>query len=329
MGSDPRLFSLVIPVLNEEEVLEDTYARLTPILEGLEMAYEVILIDNGSQDSTPEIAHTICGRDQRWKFIRLSRNFGYQNSITAAMLAAEGDAIMVIDADLQDPPDLIPQFVARWREGYEVVYGVREKRTGESPFRVLPTMLAMRFITWMSDDVKLPLHSGDFRLISRRVRDAYAQLPERTRYVRGMIHWLGFKQIGIPYVRVGRTKGHTKVNLWYLAGFMFNAVFNFSVKPLRMFSILGLFMLCVTTILGMVYGIMAFLTNPPAGITSVLLLLLLNVSVMSLGFGVLGEYIAKIYQECKRRPLYLIDYTLNMNQDTMVSPTTRVTAPAA
>src|SRR5207245_5314776 len=143
------------------------------------------------------------GRALRWNYIRLSRNFGYQNSITAVMLAAGGDAIMVIDADLQDRPELIPEFVAKWREGYDVVYGVREKRTGESRLRVLPTMLAMRFITWASDETKLPLNSSDFRLISRRVRDAYAALPETTRYVRGLIHWLGFKQAGIPYVRRG------------------------------------------------------------------------------------------------------------------------------
>src|SRR6516225_1912479 len=135
---------------------------------------------------------------------------------------------MVIDADLQDPPELIPEFVSRWLEGYDIVYGIREKRTGESRLRTIPTMLAMRFITWMSDDIKLPVHSGDFRLITRRVRDAFAQLPEANRYVRGMIHWLGFRQIGIPYVRRGRTMGATKVNLWHLMDFTFNAIFCFS-----------------------------------------------------------------------------------------------------
>ena len=176
--SETVVFSLVVPVLNEESMLPDTYQRLRQVLEQLGLAYEVIVVDNGSTDRTPEIMADICRQDARWGYIRLSRNFGYQNSISAAMTAARGDALMVIDADLQDPPELIPQFIAHWRQGYDVVYGVREKRTGEPWYRVLPTMWAMRFITWMSDDVKLPLHSGDFRLITRRVRDAFASLPD-------------------------------------------------------------------------------------------------------------------------------------------------------
>jgi dolichol-phosphate mannosyltransferase len=310
--SIPPVLSLVVPVLNEEEVLEETYQTLNRTIETLGIPYEVVVVDNGSTDFTPQIMTDVCTRDARWKFIRLSRNFGYQNSITAGMLAAQGNAIVVIDADLQDPPELIAEFVARWREGYDIVYGVRRKRTGESPWRVLPTMLAMRFITWMSDDIKLPLHSGDFRLITRRVRDAFAQLPETNRYVRGMIHWLGFRQIGIPYVRRGRIKGTTKVNLLYLVGFTFNAVFNFSIKPLRMFSIFGLGVLTLTGILALAYLVMSFLTQPPRGITTVLMLLLINLGIMCLGIGILGEYIAKIYAESKRRPLWFVDYTLNL-----------------
>jgi polyisoprenyl-phosphate glycosyltransferase len=321
MPTEGRLLSMVVPVLNEQEALPHTYATLTRVLESLNMPYEVVVTDNCSVDRTPEIMREICERDPRWKFIRLSRNFGYQNSITAGMLAANGDAIMVIDADLQDPPELIPEFVKKWQEGNDIVYGIREKRTGESRLRVIPTMLAMRFISWSSDDVKLPLHSGDFRLITRRVRDAYAKLSETTRYVRGMIHWLGYKQIGIPYVRLGRTQGQTKVNLHYLAGFMFNAVFNFSVKPLRMFSLFGLGVLALTALLSVVYVLMAFVTKPPPGVTTVLLLLLINLGVMSLGIGVLGEYIGKIYYESKRRPRFLVDYTLNLEgKDAALAP---------
>ncbi len=305
-------FSLVVPVLNEQEVLPSTYAKLTHVLEGLGLPFEVVVVDNGSTDQTAELMRQICTDDPRWKFIRFSRNFDYQNSITAGMLAARGEAIMVIDADLQDPPELIPEFIARWREGYEIVYGVRSKRTGESPLRTIPTMLAMRFISWMSDEIKLPLHSGDFRLITRRVRDAFARLPESNRYVRGMIHWLGFRQIGIPYVRLGRTSGTSKVDMPHLIGFTVNAVLNFSIKPLRMFSVFGLAILALTALLGGVYLVGAFLTNPPAGITTVLMLLLVNLGVMSLGIGVLGEYIAKIYAEGKNRPLWLVDYTLNL-----------------
>jgi glycosyltransferase involved in cell wall biosynthesis len=311
MPAKSELFSLVVPVLNEQDVVRDTYATLNRVLEGMGMPFEVVVVDNGSSDETPTLMAAICAADPRWKFIRLSRNFGYQNSITAGMLAALGDAIMIIDADLQDPPELIPAFIAKWRQGYDIVYGVREKRTGESPLRVIPTMLAMRFITWMSDEVKLPLHSGDFRLITRRVRDAFAQLPETTRYVRGMVHWLGFRQCGVRYVRRGRLKGESKVNLVYLVGFMFNAVFNFSVKPLRIFSLFGASVIALTGVLALIYVVMAFFSSPPPGITTVLLLLLANLGILSLGIGILGEYIAKIYTESKRRPLWLVDYTLN------------------
>lgn len=313
MPIDAPVFSLVVPVLNEQDVLHDTFRALSRVLEGLGLPFEVVVVDNGSSDRTPEIMREICGADARWKYLRLSRNFGYQNSITAGMLAAQGEAIMVIDADLQDPPELIPEFVAKWREGYEIVYGVREKRTGESPLRVVPTMLAMRLITWMSDDVKLPLHSGDFRLISRRVRDAFAQLGETNRYVRGLIHWLGFRQIGIPYVRGGRTQGASKVNPAYLIGFTLNAIFSFSIKPLRMFSLLGVGVLAAAAVLAVIYVGMSFVADPPRGVTTVLLLLLINLGVMSLGIGVLGEYIAKIYAESKRRPLWLVDYTINFD----------------
>jgi dolichol-phosphate mannosyltransferase len=314
MSDDKPTFSLVVPVLNEEQVLPDTYAALTRVLESLDMPFEVVVVDNCSTDRTADLMAAICAKDPRWKFLRLSRNFGYQNSITAGMLAAGGEAIMIIDADLQDPPEMIPQFIAKWREGYDIVYGIRQKRTGESPLRVIPTMIAMRFITWMSDEVKLPLHSGDFRLITRRVRDAFAQLPESSRYVRGMIHWLGFRQVGLPYVRLGRRKGESKMNPLSLVGFMFNAVFNFSVKPLRMFSVLGLGILGFTCLLAGVYLVMSYLTDPPRGITTVLMLLLMNLGILSLGIGVLGEYVAKVYAESKRRPLWLVDYSLNMKR---------------
>ena len=317
------VLSMVVPVMNEEDVLPHTRATLTATLDALKIPYEVVVTDNGSTDRTPEIMAAICAADPRWKYVRLSRNFGYQNSITAGMRTATGEAIMVIDADLQDPPELIAEFVSKWRAGYEVVYGVREKRTGESPLRVVPTMLAMRFISWMSDDVKLPLHSSDFRLISRRVRDAYCDLPESTRYVRGLVHWLGFKQVGIPYTRRGRIAGTSKIDLFYLVGFMLNAVFNFSVKPLRLFSLLGLGILGGTALLVAAYTALSFFADPPRGVTTMLVLLLLNMGLLSLGIGILGEYLAKIYLESKRRPLWLVDYTLNLDAPAVANPAGR------
>jgi dolichol-phosphate mannosyltransferase len=328
MSGAGELFSLVVPVLNEEALLRDTYERLTAVLEGIGMPYEVVVVDNGSTDATPAIAAAICAEDGRWRYLRLSRNFGLQNSLTAGMLAAAGDAIMVIDADLQDPPEMIPQFIARWREGYDVVYGVREKRTGEPFWRVLPTMAAMRFITWMSDDFKLPLNSGDFRLISRRVRDALARLPENNRYLRGLIHWLGFRQHGIPYVRLGRTKGHGKHNMLFLVRFAFEAVFNFSVKPLRVFSLLGLGLLGLTAVLAAVYLLSWCFVSEPPGWTTLALLTLVNLGVQTTGIGILGEYVARIYAESKRRPLWLVDYTINLDADRLAGPAESAAPPA-
>jgi dolichol-phosphate mannosyltransferase len=313
MTAESRLLSLVVPVLNEQEVLPETYTTLSRVLEELDRPFEVILVDNGSTDETPTLAAALCERDRRWKYLRLSRNFGYQNSITAGMLAAAGEAIVVIDADLQDPPELIAEFVARFEQGYDVVYGIRHKRTGESRWRTIPTMLAMRLITWMSDEIKLPAHSGDFRLISRRARDAFAQLPESNRYVRGLIHWLGFKQIGIPYTRRGRTKGHSKVNWPFLIDFTVNAIVNFSVKPVRLFSLLGLGVLGLCGVLVLLWLVLGWLT-------AVHLLLLVNLGVLSLGIGVLGEYVARAHVQSKRRPLWLVDYTLNLEQDGLAHP---------
>lgn len=311
MSSSEQLLSLVVPVLNEEEVIRDSFVTLNAVLERLGMPFEVLVVDNGSTDQTPARVAELCARDRRWKYIRLSRNFGYQNSITAGMLAAQGDAILVIDADLQDPPELIPEFVARWREGYDVIYGVRRQRTGESRLRVASTMLAMRFITWMSDEVKMPLHSGDFRLISRRVRDAFALLPETNRYVRGMIHWLGYRQLGIPYVRKGRLKGETKVNPFFLIGFTFNAVCGCSMKPLRFFSLLGFASLALCGLLGICSVV-------SGGASLQTLLLLLTLGLQCAGLGILGEYVGRIDRQSKQRPLWLVDYTLNLDHPATV-----------
>lgn len=323
MPGDDRLFSLVVPVMNEQEVLGDTYATLTPILEALGRPYEVIVVDNGSTDGTPEIAAELCARDSRWRYLRLSRNFGYQNSITAGMLACQGAAIMVIDSDLQDPPELIPEFIRHWEAGHDIVYGIREKRVGESRLRTWPTMAAMRLITWMSDDPKLPAHSGDFRLISKRARDALVLMPETNRYVRGVIHWLGFKQIGIPYTRRGRTKGTSKVNWRYLIGFTYNAIINFSVKPIRLFALGGLGVLGLTAILTTIW----LCGGLAASISSLHLLLLLNLGVLSLGIGVVGEYVYKVHVESKRRPLWLVDRTINLDPAALMRPLDAASVP--
>lgn len=311
--------SLIVPVYNEEVALPQTYEILNKILEDLGRSYEVVIMDNGSKDDTEAIGQQIAMKNLRWRYVRLSRNFGYQNSITAGMSMAQGSAIMVIDVDLQDPPEMIGEFLKQWEAGYEVIYGVRIKRTGEPRMRVWATMNAMRLISWMSD-YPLPLHSGDFRMISKRARDAFIQMPESNRYVRGMIHWIGFRQIGIPYTRRGRQYGGegrrwAAAGILHLIGFTADAVFSFSLKPLRLFSLFGGLMLLICLLMIPIYLILLIITRPPPeGFPTLLFLALAQLGVTSLGTGILGEYLGRTYGEVKHRPLWLIDYTLNFDQ---------------
>ncbi len=314
MEPSKGLFSLVVPVLDEEDVLEQTYRALSEVLAGLGRPYEVIVVDNGSTDATPAIAARLCRLDPRWRYLRLSRNFGYQCSITAGMLASAGEAVMVVDADLQDPPELIPEFIRLWEQGHDIVFGVRERRIGEPWYRVWPTMLAMRLITWMSEDPKLPAHSGDFRLISGRVRDALVLLPECNRYMRGIIHWLGFAQVGVPYTRRGRARGRSKVNWSYLVGFTFNAIVNHSLKPIRAFTFAGGALLALTA--SLVVGSLVGVAEVSAGA----ILSLLNLAATCLAAGVIGEYVGKLHVESKRRPLFFVDYTVNLDTARLVHP---------
>ena len=311
--------SLVVPVFNEEKGIRKTYSILTDLMESHNYKFEIVISDNGSTDDTEAIVQEIAMQDKRCKYVRLSRNFGYQNNISVGMALANGDAIIVIDSDLQDPPELIPQFINHWKDGYDVVYGVRIKRTEEPRVRVFMTMLAMRIISWLAD-YPLPPHSADFRLITREVRDAFISMPERSRYVRGMIHWVGFNQVGVPYTRRGRQHGEED-RLWFgtgiisLVGVMMDAIFSFSLKPLRFFFLFGTVITLVTILLGIIYLVLWIFQDLPRGFTTQTLLLLLNLGVMSLGIGVLGEYISRIYMEAKERPSWIIRYTLNFEHE--------------
>ncbi|MEO0562626.1 MAG: glycosyltransferase family 2 protein, partial [Chloroflexota bacterium] len=272
---------------------------------------------NGSMDNTEAIMQDIAAKDPRWKYVRLSRNFGYQSNISLGMRVATGDAIMLIDADLQDPPTMLAKFVEHWQQGYDVVYGVREKRTDEPRSRIFMTMLAMNLISWLSD-YPLPPHSSDFRLIDKKVQRVFQQMDESSRYTRGMVHWIGYKQIGIPYTREGR-KFDQENRKWgagviSLFNFMLDAVFSFSLKPLRLFSLLGGVILAVTVLMSIVYGLLfaVFGTDfAPSGWTTTTIILLLMWGTLSIGIGILGEYIGRIYIQSKQRPLWIIDYTLN------------------
>ncbi|MGE5535006.1 MAG: glycosyltransferase family 2 protein, partial [Acidobacteriota bacterium] len=236
-------YSIVVPVYNEEAVLPVLLHRLDQLLDRLDAPAEVIFVDDGSTDCTPIVLQALVRRDERYNYIALSRNFGHQVAITAGMDAARGDAVIVMDADLQDPPEVVDQMIAKWKEGYEVVYARRLSRAGESKLKRLTAHLFYRIIGRISS-VKIPADVGDFRLIDRKVLTAFQQMPEQDRFVRGMISWLGFRQTEVTFHRLERAAGETKYPLWKMMRLALNAALGFSDAPLRLAVWCGL---CVST----------------------------------------------------------------------------------
>ena len=305
------LVSIVIPALNEQDNIAPLEADLTQTLDGLPYSFEFIVVDNGSTDGTDVEVKKICLRDSRWKYVRFSRNFGVEASITAGYRLASGEAIVVLYSDLQDPPQVIPAFLQKWREGFDVVYGIRTVRPGDAKWRNAMVKVVYGVIALLAD-VEIPRNAGDFRLISRRVADALESCTESNRYMRGLIAWLGFRQTGVEYQRRPRATGESKAPLGSLIVFALNAFTSFSVKPLRVFTFLG-FCLVGLSLLAIPLYVYLFLTgSPPPGITTLIVLALLGIGINSLGIGVLGEYLGRTYAETKRRPLYVIAESVNM-----------------
>lgn len=288
-------------------------AEMTALAESQSDDFEFIIVDNASTDGTRDLAIDLCKRDKRWRYLRFSRNFSVEGSITAGYEHAKGDAMVVLYSDLQDPPDVIPRFIEKWKAGYDVVYGVRTRRPGDPRWRNAAAWLAYRMIAWLSD-VPIPKDTGDFRLISARVRDAIGQLGEVNRYMRGMIAWVGFPQIGIPYERRPRTTGRSNAPLVDILVFTFNAITSFSLRPLRLFTLFGFAVLALSFVLTIVYVWLWLRGSPPPGFTTLLVLLLAGVGINSLGIGILGEYIGRTFSEAKRRPIYVIEQAVNVDR---------------
>ena len=308
----PRpLVSIVIPARNEEANIPILERELLDAVEDQPFEFEFLVIDNSSTDRTGELAKLLCRRDPRWRYVRFSRDFTVEMSLTAGYHYASGDAIIVLYSDLQDPPEVIPRFLQKWQEGYDVVYGVRTIRPGDPLWRNAAAGLAYRIIAWLSD-VSIPTDAGDFRLITRRVRDALEECGEYNRYLRGLISWLGFRQVGVPYERRPRRGGESKAPFWHLLFFAFNAVTGFSLKPLRLFTFLGVALLALSVVAAAVYISLWAIGSPPPGITTIIVLLLSTIGLNSLGIGLLGEYVGRTYAEVKRRPLYVIDEAMNL-----------------
>lgn len=307
------LISIIIPARNEEDNIARLEREVTAVADALPYEFEFLVIDNASSDATGARVRELCARDPRWRYIRFSRNFTVEMSITAGYDHAAGDAMIVLYSDLQDPPDVIPAFIAKWLEGYDVVYGVRTVRPGDAKWRNGAVKLAYRAIAWFSE-VPIPIDAGDFRLISARVRDALRTCGERNRYMRGLIAWLGFSQTGVYYERRPRVAGESKAPLFDLIWFVFNAVTSFSLKPLRLFTVMGFAMLGASALLAVVYVVLFLRGSPPPGITTILVLLLVSIGINSLGIGILGEYLGRTFTEAKARPLYVIAETANLTE---------------
>jgi glycosyltransferase involved in cell wall biosynthesis len=306
--SDRRmLLSVVVPCLNEEEALRDTNSQLVSALEQIPADFEIIYIDDGSTDSTLEILRELQSRDKRIRAVRFSRNFGHQMAITAGLEHAAGDAIVIIDADLQDPPGVIAEFAEKWADGYDVVYGVRTGRDGETAFKLLTAKFFYRFMSRMSD-THIPLDTGDFRLLDRRVVDTLLSMPERDRFVRGMVSWLGFSQFGVSYRRAPRVSGVTKFSFFKMVRFALDGVFSFSILPLRLATWVG-FAASMLSLLGIAVVLLERFFEVPGlvkGWSSAVIAQLFIGGVQLICLGIIGEYVGRIYGESKRRPLYIV-----------------------
>jgi dolichol-phosphate mannosyltransferase len=299
------VLSVVSPIYNERESVDELVRRLTLVLSDLG-EYEIVLVDDGSTDGTWAALCTLAARDGHVRLLRLSRNFGHQIALTAGLDAARGDAVVLIDGDLQDPPEVIPQLVERWHEGFDVVYAVREQRDGESRLRLAAIDAFYRMFRRMSA-TDIPADTGDFRLLSRRAVDSLARMPERARYLRGMTSWIGFRQTGVPYRRDPRFAGTSKYPLGKLIRLAADGITSFSIAPIRLLTRLGIAMLVFCLgVFGWTLYVRFFTHNPPQGWTSLLAVILLLGGMQMLGIGVVGQYIARIFEETKQRPLYFV-----------------------
>jgi dolichol-phosphate mannosyltransferase len=297
--------SIVVPCYNEQESIHACHEKLTEVLRALKESYEIVYVDDGSRDKTAELLEQFHAHDPHVVLVRLSRNFGHQPAVTAGLSASLGQAVVIIDADLQDPPELIPEMVKLWRSGYKVVYGIRQTRDGETPFKLWTAKAFYRLINSLSD-VEIPVDTGDFRLIDRIVVDVFLQMPERHRLLRGMWSWIGFPQVGLPYQRSPRFAGETKYPLRKMLGLALDGIVSFSVVPLRLVTALG-FLSAGAAFLGIVYTLwVRLLTHSWVrgwAISFVGMLFMAGVQMLCL--GILGEYIGRIYTESKQRPLFI------------------------
>ena len=301
------IFSVVVPVYNEELVLPEFHRRLTAVLDALEGTAEVVYINDGSVDATLALLSQIHHEDPRVGVVNLTRNFGKEIALTAGLDYARGEAVVVIDSDLQDPPELIPKLIAHWRDGFDVVYATRLRRDGETMLKKATAKYFYRLMKYMSR-VEIPADTGDFRLLSRRAVDALCRLREHHRFMKGLFAWIGYRQTSVPYHRDPRFAGETKFNYWKLWNFALEGITSFTTGPLKVASYLG-----ITTAVGaflfgtwIIYKTLRF-GDPVAGYPSLMVIVLFLGGVQLTTLGIIGEYLGRMFNETKRRPLYLVE----------------------
>ncbi|WP_027186736.1 glycosyltransferase family 2 protein [Desulfovibrio cuneatus] len=305
------LLSFIFPVYNEEDTLPHLRAALEAWLPALgETAVEIVLVNDGSADNSLAYLQQWAKADQRIKVVSFSRNFGHQAAVAAGLRYAKGDAVVIMDADLQDPLDVVLEMVQRYKEGYDIAYGKRTQREGETPFKLASAWLFYRIMRW-SIAIDMPADTGDFRLVSRRCVDAVNAMPERQLFLRGLFAWSGFKQVAVSYSRNARQYGETKYPLSKMLAFAWRGITSFSVMPMRMVSVLGV----VSAMGGFFAALWAFgsllLGHAVQGWTSLMCLQAFLGGIILLSLGIIGEYIGKIYEEVKARPLYIVEQCIN------------------
>lgn len=309
-----KKISVVIPMYYEEKVAKHCYERIFNTLNNLEnYKYEIIFVNDGSKDDTLEILEEIANQDKNVKIISFSRNFGHQAAVTAGIKEVTGDAIVIIDADLQDPPELIPQMLQLWEQGNEVIYGKRKSRKGESAFKLLSAKMFYKTLNALSD-VAIPEDTGDFRLVDRKVIDAINSMPEHNKFLRGLFSWVGFKQVAYEYERQERHAGKTKYPLKKMLNLASDGIISFSTKPLKLVGGLGIITIIISIAI-LIYSLVSFafnLNQLTPGWTSIMVAITLFSGVQLLSIWIISEYIARIYDETKQRPQYIIDKKINI-----------------
>ena len=311
-----KKISIVVPMYYEEEVAKECYSRLKGILEKIEnYNYEIIFINDGSKDKTLSILMEIAEKDKNVKVISFARNFGHQCAVTAGLQYVTGDAIVIIDADLQDPPELIPDMLKLWEDGNDVIYGKRKSREGESKFKLLTASMFYKTLNALSD-VEIPKDTGDFRLVDRKVVDVINSLPEHNKFLRGLFSWVGFKQTPFEYERKERFAGKTKYPLKKMLKLAQDGIFSFSTKPLRIVGTMGIISIAISIII-LIYAILSYIfnwNNLTAGWTSLMVTMTFLSGMILISLWMIGEYIGRIYDETKRRPQYIIEKTYNIDE---------------